>query len=68
MSALNCPNTNTHIHNCKYKIFIANVIASPEPKCLRYIVLSGGRTRVHQYLLLMPQDMHHNDDDKRRES
>ena len=42
----------------------ANVIASPKPKCLRYIVLSGRHTAVQQYLLLMPLHVHHvNDDD-----
>ena len=39
----------------------ANVIGSPKPKCLRYIVLSGRHTAVHQYLLLMP--LHVNDND-----
>ena len=42
-------------------IFIVSVIGSPKPKCLCYIVLSGCRPVVPQYLLLMPLDLHQDD-------
>ena len=42
-------------------IFIVSVIGSPKPKCLCYIVLSGCRAVVPQYLLLMPLDLHQDD-------